>query len=313
MYNAPIRAKYSTRQPVPQQSNFGFGMGELSLLLIQLTQLKQELIQTANAKLAEIDKKIQEHLDITTQATKDNVKATRILEETKQIIASHIETVKQGLPGKDADEEAVVQKVKDKFPTKDSIVQEVLSQIPKAEKVDEESLTKRILKALPENKASLKIIQEQFEVDPMSVIEKIMALPPEKLKKLKLKKENIDGLEQTMSAFNNQLGRGYLHGGGDTVQAGTNITIVKNSAGKSVISSTGGAGFTILTTLSTVDGSNQSFVFSAATAQPSLVVVDGIQLTVLDNNGATQWSWNSGTKTVTLSTPPPINSIFAYQ
>lgn len=77
-------------------------------------------------------------------------------------------------------------------------------------------------------------------------------------------------------------------------------------------SSSSGGSFTLLNTLSTVNGINQSFVFSTATAQPSLVVVDGYQLTAIDNNGAVQWTWNSGTKTVTLTTPPPLNSIFAY-
>lgn len=78
-------------------------------------------------------------------------------------------------------------------------------------------------------------------------------------------------------------------------------------------SASSGGSFTLLNTASTVDGANQSFIFNTATAQPTLVNVDGAQLTALDNNGGTQWSWNAGTKTVTLTTPPPINSIFAIQ
>lgn len=45
-----------------------------------------------------------------------------------------------------------------------------------------------------------------------------------------------------MSAFRSQLGKGYLHGGGDTVTAGANITITTDNQGRKVISSTGGGG-----------------------------------------------------------------------
>lgn len=76
--------------------------------------------------------------------------------------------------------------------------------------------------------------------------------------------------------------------------------------------SSGGGGFTLLTTTSAVNDSNQSFVFSDATAQPTLVVSDGIQFTAKDNNSNDQWTWTSATKTVTLVTiSPPTTSIFA--
>lgn len=307
MYSPALKGKYALRPQPPQQANFGSEIGEVSLLLMQLHGLKQEL----NAKLQEVDTKIAQHLENVTQITNENIKATEILENTKEAIAEHISKVKQGDPGTPADEDAILERLKLHIPepidTK-KLQKDILAQVPK---IDTNKLTNQILKAIPQNKASLKIIQEQFTVDPLTVVEKIMELA--KQGKFKLKKENIDGLEQTMEAFNSQLGRGYLHGGGDTVAAGTNITLTRNANGTTTISSTGGSGFTKLDTASTVDGSNQSFIFLTATAKPSLVVVDGIQLTALDNNGATQWSWNSGTKTVTLSTPPPINSIFAIQ
>lgn len=58
-------------------------------------------------------------------------------------------------------------------------------------------------------------------------------------KKQKLKTEDIDGFEQTLHARIRQLYPTYIHGGGDTVAAGNNITIT-NVDGKKVISSTGG-------------------------------------------------------------------------
>lgn len=98
----------------------------------------------------------------------------------------------------------------------------------------------------------------------------------------------------------------------NTLVAGTNITIT-NGHGMITIASSGGGGggFTALTTASAVNSINQAFVFSTASAQPSYVVVDGAWLVAVDNNSVTQWTWNSGTKTVTLIGPGPNNSIFA--
>jgi hypothetical protein len=116
---------------------------------------------------------------------------------------------------------------------------EILAEIPIAPVIDETKLLKKFLAQVPKNKASLKVIQESFETDPMSVIEKIMSLPEDKFK---LKSSQIDGLEQTLSSFRNQISsRGYLHGGGDTVVAGNNITIVSNSNGTKTINALGGA------------------------------------------------------------------------
>lgn len=305
MYNAPIKAKYPQKTQVPQQPSMGIGFGEISILIYQLQGLKNDLIGTVNQKIKEIDEKIKGHID-------DLVNANQTIKNTQSQVIDHVGKIKKGEPGKDADEEAIQKRLEAKFPKIDTekLTQEILAKVPKVKPTDEEALTQRILKALPKNKASLKIIQESFEVDPMSVIEKIMALPKGKFK---LKTEHIDGLEQTMNAFRSQLGRGYLHGGGTTVAAGTNITLVKNANGTTTINASGGGGFIILNTASTVDGSNQTFVFSTATAQPTFIVSDGVYFTALDNNGNTQWSWNSGTKTVTLTVPPPINSIFAIQ
>lgn len=117
----------------------------------------------------------------------------------------------------------------------EKIIQVILSKIPVAKPVDEKSLIKKVISAIPKNKASLKIIQENFETDPMSIIEKIMALPEEQKNKLNLGTKNISGLDQTIRAMQAQLGRGYLHGGGDTVVAGTNVTITTNANGNKII------------------------------------------------------------------------------
>lgn len=65
-----------------------------------------------------------------------------------------------------------------------------------------------------------------------------------------------------------------------------------------------GGGFTILSAIGTVDGSNQTFTF---TQVPTFIVVDGAWYQKTDNNGVVQWS-NVG---LTISTTiTPSNSIF---
>ena len=126
-----------------------------------------------------------------------------------------------GDPGEDGtdadpvDTEAIIEEVLARIPQidKDELTKAILSQIPKVEvpTIDENKLLARFLKKIPSKKGDLKIIQEKIETDPMSVIEQIMKLPDEKFK---LKSSQIDGLDQTIRAFQSQLSRGYLHGGG---------------------------------------------------------------------------------------------------
>lgn len=93
-----------------------------------------------------------------------------------------------------------------------------------------------------------------------------------------------------------------------TLTQGAGVTIT-NGHGTITIAAAGG-GLSQLTTASTVNGTNTTFVFASASAQPSYVVSDGVWLTILDNNSNPQWAWTSGTKTVTM-TVPPTGSIFA--
>lgn len=115
-------------------------------------------------------------------------------------------------------------------------------------------LKQEVLKSLP--------VQKQNDEDFLHLFTK-------KGKKLSIK--HIDGLEQTISAFSNQLGRGYLHGGGDTVKAGTNITLTSNSDGTKTITAGGG---TVETPTGTIDNSNVTFT---VTTIPKWIVVNGAQ------------------------------------
>lgn len=134
---------------------------------------------------------------------------------------------------------------------------------------------------------------------------KIEAKLTELLNKRKLTNKDIDGLEQTLSAFNSQLGKGYLHGGGiPSLTAGSNITLTRKSDGGFTVSSSGGSGFTELPATGTVNGNNTAFTF---TVKPSYIVTDGVF--IKENKG---WTWNSGTLTATL-TIPPTDDIYGIQ
>jgi hypothetical protein len=214
-----IKGGYRPKKEEPKVPDFGRSLDSIINTVVDLENVKKRFIAESDAKMSEVDKTItsvEERADEAIGAVKDI---------HKQAI-EHIKNVKQGEPGKDAN--AI---------DEDKIVENVLARIPEPKKIDLKAITKSVLKAIPENKASLKIIQEKIEMDPMSVIDKIMAMPEGKFK---LKQTMIDGLEQTMSAFRSQLGRGYLHGGGDTVKAGTGITLTKNTDGTTTIVATGG-------------------------------------------------------------------------
>lgn len=66
----------------------------------------------------------------------------------------------------------------------------------------------------------------------------------------------------------------------------------------------GGGSFSVLSTASTVNGSNTVFVFSQA---PTLIVADGIQLPATGNNGDVFWTIAGSTVTMTNA---PSQSIY---
>lgn len=211
---------------------------------------------------AVLDLKVQE-----TEAILGN--ALTLIEQTKDEAIQAVRDIKQGEkgdkgdPGEPAiplDQDEVVQEVLSRieFPEPqiidtEELKREILSEIPEIVPIDEAKLLSRFLKNIPNKKGSLKIIQERVEIDPMSVIDEILKLGQEG--KFKLPSSNIDGLEQTISAFHNQIGRrGYLHGGGISditglIQPGTGVTItgLGTKASPYVINSTGGGSITLQT------------------------------------------------------------------
>lgn len=98
----------------------------------------------------------------------------------------------------------------------------------------------------------------------------------------------------------------WARGGGDTVEAGSNVTITETVDGRKRISSTGGGGNGYQApTSGTVDGVNQTFVWASA---PNVIVVDqGRPMQKTSSDGTANWT---GTTTTVLTIAPTFD-IFA--
>lgn len=137
-------------------------------------------------------------------------------------------------------------------------------------------------------------------LDPQVIIDLI-------LEKKFLKPEHIDGLTEEIASYRAQLaGQHYgsttmVRGGGDTVAAGTGVTITTVNGVKTISASS--SGFTTLTATETPDGSATVFTFAAAAAQPSYLVVDNVWLRPTTAKGTVNWTWNAGLKQATLTSP----------
>jgi len=260
----------------PPPPDLATNVNELVKLVFELNSFKTQFIKTINDKMAEIDDVIAKVKEIKPEKGEKGKDADNeyIIKQLFSMI--EIPKPKDGQDGKNADEEKIIKEVLAKI------------KLPKDGKdafIDYEKIYKAIEKKLPQ------------ETDPMKIVDLIMGLPEEK-KKFGLKIGHIDGLEQTISAFRNQLARGYLHGGGMTLKEGTNITITKNSDGTHTVSSTG-AGMNVLEPTGDIDDSNKDFVFAS---KPTLISVNGT--TYRENHG---WSWNAGILTATLDNPVGID------
>ena len=184
-------------------------------VVADIQETKKDIIDTTNEALSNIETVLNEKTDEIDTKLSDikstvDSKITEIktasneIKDAKEEIIENIQKIKKGEDGKPGKNAENIDEKK--------LIDKIIKQLPTP--LDEKTLTKKILAKVPSSKASLKVIQENIEIDPMSVIDKIMALPKEKLAKFQLNTNNISGLSQTMSAFQSQLGRGYLHGGG---------------------------------------------------------------------------------------------------
>lgn len=220
---------YIQRKPKKEEPTLGGSIESIVQTVSDIQETKKNVIKILDGKVAEVDIALDEIKNISDEGVKKlDEKLIEFEDKTIEIIDA-IQNIPQlqGLQGETGP-----------TPDIDVIIKEVISRIPEAPQLDENALLKRFISKIPENKASLKIIQEKFETDPMSVIEKIMALPEGKFK---LKPSQIDGLDQTIAAFRSQLSRGYLHGGGLSTISHDN-TLTGNGTPQDPLHVVGGGG-----------------------------------------------------------------------
>lgn len=141
------------------------------------------------------------------------------------------------------------------------------------------------------------------EVDHAAIADSVVELLVKGKKKLHVKHLDgfAEGLEQTMAPIRS-LAAGF-RGGGDTVAAGSNVTITSVN-GVKTISSSGGSGFTQLTATETPNGVLTVFTFALASAQPSFIISDGVWMEATAQDSTVNWTWNNVTKKATMTIPP---------
>ena len=296
----PIKGVYK-KPKQPEAPTLSGSIDSVIQTVNELHSTKNEVINVINDKINEVDK------ELSTRVKQLDDKISEVTDTIKQAesyaiqMITDIQSIPQlqgadGEDGMDADEE--------------KIIEEVLKKIPAPEKVDIKAISSEVLKNIPESKPSLKIIQEA--IDPQTIIDKIANL--EDKKQLKLTVDDIAGLSKSIETSVSRS-KQYLHGGGDTVVAGTNITIDTLSNGTKRINSTGGGG--------TPGGSNTQLQYnnngsfggiSGATTNGTAVTYTTTNLLAADikasGSGGFSILSNNGTTTALFGAGGGANSTF---
>lgn len=306
MYQAPIRA---TAVIAPKKENKLLTIDQLieelrsvkDSLVKELdradlkTQLVDNAIQRFNNAFLQIEKRLK---NVDTKLSKTDELAGRVqqlIDDTK-MISKGDQGVRgfRGFPGRNG-EDAVIDI--------ESLIQRIVALIPTPKDgedgddavIDEVSIVKKAAKLVLANLPEPKPVKI-----PKIDHEKLAGIVAQQIDegKIKLKSKHIEDYEDpTKSAevvLRRFIARGALHGAGDTVKAGTNITLTRNSDGTTTISSSGGSSSSpILTATGSINDSNTVFTFATT---PAFVVVNGA--TYIHGGGVTI----AGT-TVTLDNP----------
>lgn len=224
--------------------------------------------------------------------------------EKIQSIAVNIDEIKRGPQGQPGVQGASVDHSK--------VVADVVKQIPKPSDGKSPRVEALAAALLPKMTAYFKDHMPQVadgapgkdaaEIDINVVVDRLFEALKSGEKKLTM--TQIDGLDGRVAELRNhvatslagaQYGKDtWARGGGDTVKAGSNVTITTDADGKKVITAT--SGFGIITITGTVDDSNVSFT---ATSQPTLLNINGA---FYQKTGGT-YTWTYVAGTITLSTP----------
>lgn len=235
----------------------------------------QEVIQSHSQFLSSIEEKKQEleHLCAEAEAIQKEANSSHVEFITKAqnkitYLNSLIEEVRvlqkgdKGDPGESVNYEEVVKGVLAKVPPpkngdpglpgKDAVV-------------DYPRVIKSVLSLLPKPEKG----EKGKDANEQTIAEKIVELFV--LGKKKIHAKYIEGLKEMIEKEIAPVRHlGAMRGGGDTVAAGSGVTIT-NSNGVKTISATGGS-LSVLAATGTVDDSNTTFTFPSA---PTLIIVNG--------------------------------------
>lgn len=228
--------------------------------------LKVTTERQLDGKFAEIEgvlTETKETLKVVEDVTVEVNKKTKELDSKFETLSNEVvevinEIKSEGLKGDkgdDADEDAIEERLLAKIPKLETIVKELPTK---------EEIVKEVIKQIPENKPSLKVIQESID------IEEVANKVEEKLNEKPFEIDRVNGLKGKLDNITRDVARktGY-HGGGDTVKAGTNISIATDGTGAKVISATG-SGTGSVTDVSVVSANGLAGTVATSTTTPAI-------------------------------------------
>lgn len=222
----------------------------------------QRIQQTLDQLEALKAKHEREHQAELERIRKDHAASMAQIDTHVQRIANHMHVIQKGDPGTDgvspppADERAIENRVLSR------IRQPKDGETPF---INEDAIAQKVLKRI-----KLPTPKDGKSVNAKEIVDLVL----EKITKDKVLKTThigdfTDGMEQTLRPIRS-LAAGF-RGGGDTVAAGSNVTIT-TVGGVKTISASSGAAVTPITMTGTIDDSNKSFT---AASTPTLVNING--------------------------------------
>ena len=237
------------KKEVAKPSNLMQDIESVSTLVSDLRNVKKELISEFDQKVSEVDSVVENAAKQVDESKQDFLKVKKdtesVLSTFKSSALAMIESIKKipHIRGNDADEEAIISKILGELTRKDSEIEErvmnsVLSAVPK---LDKKELLAEVLSSLPKNDFDIDEISEKIKTDPMEIIKVILSLP---VKDFQLTTKHIKGLDDILVELRNRAATSFssdksgMRGGGDTVVAGTNVTLTRLANGSVQINCT---------------------------------------------------------------------------
>jgi hypothetical protein len=287
------------------RSNLPMRVDNFSLLQLakEIVDFKKEAQEEIKKAIERADKTAEETTESLAEIKKMSQKMDTNLEEmTNELVDILKEIQSQGLKGdkgEDANEEAIAEKVRDKFPTVESIIEEI----------NPEKLAEKASSMIKPSPASLKIISQNL--DGNEIVPKLNQAS--NLDELKLSIRNIKDWDKKWTDIKSEISRnkqGY-HGGGfnNIASSGTVVSTgldtlnftgaTVTQSGRTVTVAVSAGGLNVLAATGTIDDSNVTFTF---TSVPVLVVINGSSYASTSTIGGTLAWTNVGT-TVTLANP----------